>query len=113
MPLGLNFTWQCREEPLQDPNNSDHAGCYYRADDEEFFGHELRVNNSLMAENTSYFITIQVTKGERLAEDTQEVFIVPGDPPEVQIRYLRLKETRRDLNFISHVNYHVFRTNNL
>ena len=41
-----------------------------------------------MAENTSYFITVQVTKDERQAEFTQEVFIVPGDPPEVQIRYL-------------------------
>ena len=44
-----------------------------------------------MTENTSYFITVQVTRDERKAEYTQEVFIVPGDPPEVQIRYLKLK----------------------
>ena len=74
-----------------DLNNSDEAGCYYRAGDKEYIGHELRVNNSLMTENTSYFITVQVTRDERKAEYTQEVFIVPGDPPEVQIRYLRLK----------------------
>ena len=41
-----------------------------------------------MAENTSYFITVLITKDERQAEYTQEVFIIPGDPPEVQIRYL-------------------------
>ena len=40
-----------------------------------------------MTENTSYFITVLVTKDERKAEYTQEVLIVPGDPPEVQIRY--------------------------
>ena len=89
--LGLNFTWLCRGESPLDLNNSDEAGCYYRAGDKEYVGHELRVNNSLMTENTSYFITVQVTRDERKAEYTQEVFIVPGDPPEVQIRYLKLK----------------------
>ena len=84
--LGLNFTWMCREKSLLDLNNSVEAGCYYMAGDKEYVGHELRVNNSLMTENTSYFITVQVTKDERQAEFTQEVFIVPGDPPEVQIR---------------------------
>ena len=78
----------CREESPLDLNNSDEAGCYYRAGNKEYVGHELRVNNSLMAENTSYFITVLVTKDERQAEYTQEVFIIPGDPPEVQIRYL-------------------------
>ena len=43
-----------------------------------------------MTENTSYFITVLVTKDERKAEYTQEVFIVLGDPPEVQIRYGKL-----------------------
>lgn len=66
-------------------------GCYYRANDKESVGHEFRVNNSLLVENTSYFITIHVTKDERQAEYTQEVFIVPGDPPKVQIRYGRCK----------------------
>ena len=83
---GLNFTWLCRRESPLDRNNSDKASCYYRAGDEESDGNKLRMNNSLMAENTSYFITVQVTKDERQAEFTQEVFIVPGDPPEVQIR---------------------------
>ncbi|XP_022779915.1 polycystic kidney disease protein 1-like 2 isoform X2 [Stylophora pistillata] len=82
---GLNFTWQCKESPRH-LNNSDEPGCHYRADDKETVGYELRINNSLLAENTSYFITVQVTKHERQAVYTQEVFIVPGDPPEVQIR---------------------------
>ena len=58
--------------------------------DKESVRHELRVNNSRLAENTSYFITVLVTKDERQAEYTQEVFIVADDPPEVQIRYLKL-----------------------
>ena len=86
--LGLNFTWLCKEELPQDFGNSDKAGCYHRAGDKEYVGRELRVNNSLLTENTSYFITVLVTKDERQAEFTQEVFIVPGDPPEVHIRYL-------------------------
>ena len=90
--LGLNFTWMCRGESLRDLDNSGEAGCHYRAGDKESVGNELRVNNSLMEENTSYFITVQVTKDERQAEFTQEVFIVPGDPPEVQIRYVKLKK---------------------
>lgn len=47
------------------------------------------MNNTHMRENTSYFITVLVTKDERQAEFTQEVFIIPGDPPEVQIRYVK------------------------
>ena len=88
--LGLNFTWLCRNHSAQDLNDSGEAGCYYRAGGRESVGHELIVNNSLMTQNTSYFITVQVTKNERQAKFTQEVFIVPGDPPEVQIRYLKL-----------------------
>ena len=84
--LGLSFTWLCGQESPLDVNNSDEAGCYYRANNKESVEHELRLNNSLIAENTSYFITVLVTKDERKAEYTQEVFIVPGDPPEVQIR---------------------------
>ena len=87
--LGLNFTWLCGKKSPLDLNNSDEIGCYYRAGDKEHVGHELRLNNSVMAENTSYFIKVLVTKDERQAEYTQEVYIVPGDPPEVQIRYLR------------------------
>lgn len=90
--LGLNFTWLCREESQQGRDNSDGAGCYHRASDKESSGHKFRMNNSLLAENTSYFITVLVTKDKRQAEYTQEVFIVPGDPPEVLIRYFSLKK---------------------
>ena len=57
------------------------------------------MNNSLMSENTSYFITVLVTKDERQDVYTQEVFIVPGDPPEVQIRYVKRKQPGRHLKF--------------
>ena len=56
------------------------------------------MNSSLLAENTSYFITVQVTKDERQAQYTQEVFIVPGDPMVVQIRYVN-HDTIEELNF--------------
>ena len=87
--LGLNFTWLCRGELPLDLNNSEEAGCYYWADNRKSVGYEFRLNNSLIAENTSYFITVLVTKDERQAEYTQEVTIVPGDPPEVQIRCVK------------------------
>lgn len=45
-----------------------------------------------MAENISYFITVLVKKDKRKAEFTQEVFIIVGDPPEVQIRYVKYKK---------------------
>ena len=44
-----------------------------------------------MIENSSYFVTVFVKMGERQAEYTQEVFIVPGDPPEVQIRFVKCR----------------------
>ena len=40
-----------------------------------------------MTENRSYFITVVVEKHPRRAYFTQEVFISPGDPPVVEIRY--------------------------
>lgn len=103
--LGLNFTWLCGEELPLDLNVSDKAGCGYSADDKESVGHELRVNNSLMSENTSYFITVLVTKDERQAVYTQEVFIVPDDPPEVQIRYVKRKQPGRHLKFTCAFNF--------
>ena len=72
-----------------DLNNSDEAECYYRADNKKSVGYKFRLNNSLIAENTSYFITVLVTRDERQAEYTQEVAIVPGDPLEVQIRCVK------------------------
>jgi len=76
----LNFTWLCRQ-------GSDQGGCY-RSGDVNVASRKplLRLNSSLMRENSSYFVTVFVKKDERQAEYTQEVFIVPGDPPEVQIR---------------------------
>ena len=82
----------CREDSPLGRKNPDQAGCYYGVSDKEYDGHKLRLNRSLLAENTSYVVTVQVTKDERQAEYTQEVFIVPGDPPEVQIRYSKLKK---------------------
>ena len=90
--IGLNYTWLCRKVLPLDLNNSFEAGCCYRGGDKESVGPKLRVNNSLITENTSYFITVLVTKDERQAEYTQEVFIIPGDPPEVQIRYTKFKK---------------------
>ena len=78
---GLNFTWMCT-------NSSDLEGCYRNGDKIESNGSVLTVNSGLMLENSSYFINVKITKDHRQAEYTQEVFIVPGDPPEVQIRYM-------------------------
>ena len=47
-----------------------------------------------MVENSSYFVTVFVKKDERQAVYTQEVFIVPGDPPEVQIRFVKYTSIR-------------------
>ena len=81
----LNFTWLCRK-------GSDQEGCYKTGDVKvESSEPLLRLNSSLMIDNTSYFVTVFVKKDERKAEYTQEVFIVPGDPPEVQIRFVKYK----------------------
>ena len=78
----LNFTWLCRQESGQ-------GGCYKTGHGKvESSEPLLRLNSSLMMENISYFLTVFVKKDARQAEYTQEVFIVPGDPPEVQIRFV-------------------------
>ena len=46
----------------------------------------LRINSGYMVENSSYLITVVVKKDRRQALYTQEVVIVPGDPPVVLIR---------------------------
>jgi len=78
----LNFTWLCRQESGQ--------GDCYKTGDIKVESNEplLKLNSSLMMENSSYFLTVFVKKDVRQAEYTQEVFIVPGDPPEVQIRFV-------------------------
>jgi len=78
----VNFTWLCRQESGQ-------GGCYKNGHVKvESSEPLLRLNSSLMMENSSYFVTVLVKKGARQAEYTQEVFIVPGDPPEVHIRFV-------------------------
>ena len=85
----LNFTWLCTNGQKHSPNNSDLGGCYGTSSISESV---LTVNSGLLLENSSYFITVNVTKDQRQAEYTQEVFVVPGDPPEVQIRYMKMQE---------------------
>lgn len=48
----------------------------------------LQIDSGYMVENSSYLITVVVEKGRRRANYTQEVVIVPGDPPEVMIMYV-------------------------
>ena len=74
--------WLCSNGQGQGANSSDSGGCY-------IIGNQsvVTVNSGLMLENSSYFITVKITKDQRQAQYTQQVFIVPGDPPEVHIRY--------------------------
>ena len=46
----------------------------------------IRIDSGYMIKNSSYFMTVVAEKHPRRAYFTQEV-IVPGDPPEVEIRY--------------------------
>ena len=61
---------------------SDSVGCSFTSNESV-----VTINSSHLLENSSYFITVKISKDQRQAEYTQEVFISPGDPPEVQIRY--------------------------
>ena len=47
----------------------------------------IRIDIGYMKENSSYFVTVVAEKHPRTAYFTQEVVIVPVDPPEVEIRY--------------------------
>ena len=95
----LNFTWLCRQE-------SNQGGCYRTGDVKVESGEPLlRLNSSLMIENSSYFVTVFIKKDERQAEYTQEVFIVPGDPPEVQIRFDKYTWLANYLFFFYYSNY--------
>lgn len=88
----------CAGKSLQGLNNSGQGGCY-NTDNVKVESSEpvLRVNSSLMVENSSYFITVFVTKDQRQAEYTQEVYIVPGDPPEVNIRYINYFNKKKEI----------------
>ena len=77
--LGLLFTWSCK-------NISGLEGCYRTGGKIESNGSVLTLNSGLLLENSSYFVNVKVIKDQRKAEYTQEVFIAPGDPPEIQIR---------------------------
>lgn len=94
---GLNFTWLCRQESLQGLDDSDQGGCSNASDvkDDQLSESVLRVSSSHMVENSSYFLTVYVKKDQRQAEYTQEVFIVPGDPPEVYVRYVKYFAKRK------------------
>ena len=81
----LTFTWFCTDSQSQGLNGSDLGGCNVTGPVESNQS-VLTVNSGHLVENSSYFITVKVTKDQRQAEYTQELLIVPGDPPEVQIR---------------------------
>lgn len=100
---GMNFTWVCIQSsenftsdlveisfplPSSSPVNLDRGGCYGTGAGKIGSGVSLlKINSGYMAENSSYLITLVVRKDRRQAMYTQEVAIVPGDPPDVLIRW--------------------------
>lgn len=103
----MNFIWVCRQSsenftsdlleissplPSSSQVNLDRGGCYGTGAGKIGSGVSLlKINSGYMAENSSYLITLVVRKDRRQAMYTQEVAIVPGDPPEVLIRLERRK----------------------
>ena len=47
------------------------------------------IDSGFMVVNSSYLITVVVERGRRRANYTQEVVVVPGDPPEAMIMYVK------------------------
>lgn len=105
LSLGLRFTWICRDTarqyvldhlleitsaiPRPSESNLDRGGCYGTGAGKIGFNESLlHINSGFMVENSSYLITVVVESGRRRANYTQEVVIVPGDPPEVMIMYV-------------------------
>ena len=105
LSLDLTFTWICRDTakqyvlddlldittaiPSPSESNLDRGGCYGTgAGKVSSNGSLLWIDSGYMVENSSYLITVIVEKGRRRADYTQEVVIVPGDPPEVMITYV-------------------------
>ena len=105
LSLGLRFTWVCRDTATQyalndlleitstipSPSESslDRGGCYGTGAGKIGSNDSLmEINSGFMVENSSYLITVVVEMGQRRANYTQEVVIVPGDPPEAMIMYL-------------------------
>ena len=106
LSLGLRFTWVCRDTDTQyvlddlleltsaipSPSESDldQGGCYGTGAGKIGSNKSvLQINSGFMVENSSYLITVVVESGRRRANYTQEVVIVPGDPPEVMIVYVK------------------------
>ena len=103
--LGLRFIWVCRDTTTQyvlddlleitsaipGPSDSDRdrGGCYGTGAGKIGSNEStLEINSSFMVENSTYLITVVVERGRRRANYTQEVVIVPGDPPEAMIMYV-------------------------
>ena len=106
LSLGLRFTWVCRDTDKQyvlddllemtsaipSPSESDldRGGCYGTGAGKIGSNKSLlQINSGFMVENSSYLITVVVERDRRQANYTQEVVIVPGDPPEVMIVYVK------------------------
>ena len=106
LSLGLRFTWVCRDTATQyvlddllkitstipSPSESDldRGGCYGTGAGKIGSNESLlKINSGLMVQNSSYLITVVVERGRRRANYTQEVVIVPGDPPEAMIMYVK------------------------
>lgn len=106
LSLGLRFTWVCRDIatqyvlddlleltsaiPSPSESNLDRGGCYGTGAGKIGSNDSLlQINSGFMVENSSYLITVVVERGRRRANYTQEVVIVPGDPPEVMIMYVK------------------------
>ena len=104
--LGLSFTWVCRDTATQyvlddlleitstipSPSESDRdrGGCFGTGAGKIGSNDSLlEINSGFMVENSSYFITVVVARGRRRANYTQKVVIVPGDPPEAMIMYVK------------------------
>ena len=106
LSVGLRFTWLCRDTARQyaldhlleitsaipgpSESNLDRGGCYGTGAGKIGSNESLlHINSGFMVENSSYLITVVVESGRRRANYTQEVVIVPGDPPEVMIMYVK------------------------
>ena len=104
--LGLRFAWVCRDTatqyvlddlleitsaiPSPYESNLDRGGCYGTGAGKIGSNEStLEINSGFMVENSSYLITVVVQRGRRRANYTQEVVIVPDDPPEAMIMYVK------------------------
>ena len=76
--------------PCPSESDLDRGGCYGTGAGKIGSNESLlEINSGFMVENSSYLITVVVENGRRRANYTQEVVIVPGDPPEMMIMYVK------------------------